>query len=523
MSGGNGRGEADPASTHGKHRMKDRVIQIVRDSAWYMGVNLVSAAIGFIAIPIFTRIFNPSDYGIYSLVNTAITLGAPIFYVYLHSSVMRFYPEYEKKGETDLFYSTAFHYVPYFMIMFLGLLLPLAIFVLPLGQYRLVICLGIAVFALYSLYNVMLAFLRIRQMTWQYASLYVFVQFTNYLVGAGIAVWLNAGIAGPFWGWLVALAVAVLLQMWALGVWGRVRSGRNSPALQKEFFRFGFALIFTTFLTDILTASDRYMVMAMKGAFQVGLYTVVYTLIMSVERIMVSFMVLAAVPVIYRLYEEEGEESAIELVKRVTRYFLIILAPVVVGLCVLRDPILHVITSPKYYAASSIMTPLAIGIFLSNLAWLPLMAFRLKKKSNMSLFPMAIAAASNVVLNLVLISRYGYTGAAWATLISYFLYFVLLTAIGQGYMKWSFPWAGAARVLAASAVMGVALFGLERTRIEGLAGLLALVASGAVIYFAVLVLVGGITRSELAFAAGILARIPLVGIPFSRWKRGSGK
>lgn len=499
--------------------MKERIIEIGRDSIWYFGVNLISVLIGFIAIPIFTRIFVPSEYGIYSLVNTAISLGAPIIFVYLQGSVIRFYPEYDNEGRLDVFYSTALHYLPHFMVFFLAVLLPIALFVIPLGEYRLLVCLSISIFALFTVYNVFLGLLRVRQMTRQYACIYVFVQFCNYIVGAGLAVWLKAGVAGPFLGWLGALIVAVPLQFAVLRISRQLKWKKNSRLLQREFFRFGFPLIFTTLLAEVLTAADRYMVLAFKGAYQVGLYTVVYTLVMSIERLMVSFISLGAIPVIYKVYETEGDEKTIELVRQITRYFLIIMVPVVVGTFVLRVPIIHVLTSPKYYGSSSIMLPLALGIFLNNLAWLPHIAFRLKKKTRIALVPMAVAAASNIAMNAVLIPRYGYSGAAWATLASYLLYFVLLTGIGRGYMRWSFPWNGTLRVLAASGIMGAGLLGLERVGLGGFAGLLALVAAGALIYFAALVLLGGVTQAEMAFAAGALARVPVVGRLFSKWKR----
>jgi O-antigen/teichoic acid export membrane protein len=499
--------------------LKDKILEIGRDSSWYLGVNVITGIIGFIAIPIFTRIFVPREYGIYALVNTTISLGAPIVYVYLQSSMMRFYPEYKSRNELDVFYSTAFHYAPHFMILLLVVLLPLAAFVIPLGQYRLLVCLAISIFAFFAIYNVLLGMLVIRQMALQYAIIFVFVQFCNYIVGAGLAAWLKAGVAGPFWGWLGALVLAVPFQFAILHIFRRFEWKKNSRALQKEFFRFGFPLIFTTIAAEILTAADRYMVQGFKGAYQVGLYTVVYTLVMSVERLMVSFVATGALPVIYKVYEKDGEQQTIELIRKVTRLFLIIIVPVTLGLIMLRVPIIHVLTSPRYYGSTSIVTPLVLGIFLNNLAWLPFLAFRIKKKTNTTLIPIGAAAALNILINVLLIPKYGYVGAAWATLISYLVYFIVLTAMGHSNMRWSFPWLSALRISVAGAVMSVALFGLEKLPLHGALGLLALIVAGAVIYLAALFALGDITRGEKEFIARLMARAPVVGGLFSRKER----
>ena len=70
--------------------MKEQIIEIGRDSFWYFGANITVATLGFISIPIFTRMLLPHDYGIYSLVSAAITVLAPLLYVWLTESAQRF-------------------------------------------------------------------------------------------------------------------------------------------------------------------------------------------------------------------------------------------------------------------------------------------------------------------------------------------------------------------------------------------------------------------------------------------------
>lgn len=488
--------------------MKERLVEIGRDSAWYLSSNVAVAVIGFVSLPILTRIFPPRDYGIFSLVNTAIALGAPILYAWLTNSIIRFYPEHEDRGELDVFYSTVFNIIPYYLVFFLAVLLPVAALVLPLGEYRLLVCLGIAVFALLVLFQAAAALMRARQLAWQYALLTVFVTFGRYVAGAGIAVWLGQGVRGPFWGWLGALTIAIPVELLFLKSHRYYSRKKGSRDLRRAFFGYGFALIFVTFLAEVLSASDRYMLQAFKGAQQVGLYSMVYTLVTNSLGIISVVVTLAAAPVITQVYEREGEGRAVSLVGKITRYFLILMMPAMTGIWVLRDPITRVVTSSRYVPAEPAYLPIAAGIAFFYISWLPATAFMLKKRTRLTLVPMGTAAAANIVLNLLLIPRYGFPGAAWATFISYLGYMVILVSISRTHMPWEFPWKAALKTAVATGAMAAVLYGLIQTGIHGIWGLAALVSAGTVAYSVTLLLLGGFTRAELAFALQVLERTP---------------
>lgn len=503
--------------------MKDRIIEIGKDSIWYLSSNAAYALIGFIALPILTRIFNPHDYGIFTLVNTAIIMGSTVFYGYLTTSIIRFYPEYEIRDELDVFYSTSLHYTPHFLALFLAILLPVAAFVLPLGKYRLLICLAIVTLALFTLFNVILAIYRARQKAWQFAVFTIIMQTCRYLLGAGLAVWLKAGVAGPFWGWMGALLILVPVELIALRIWKDLRWKKNSRDLQRELFKFGLAMVFVRVLSEVLASADRYMIQGFKGAYQVGLYSVVYNLVSSIEGMIVIFLSLAAMPVIMKVYEREGEENARALIKSITRYFLILLVPMILGIWVIRDPLVGVITTQKYMPATSAFLPLLTGIFFGNIAWLPLLAFLINKNTKMMLYPLASAAVVNILLNLVLIPRYGFQGAAWATFIAYLIYFAISTVMGTRAFRWDFPWIGAVKVFLATGVMGASLFGLEKLHMHGWQGLVALIAAAIVIYFVTFLALKGFSTAEIAYALDLAGRVPAVGGMVTalreRWRR----
>jgi O-antigen/teichoic acid export membrane protein len=237
-----------------------------------------------------------------------------------------------------------------------------------------------------------------------------------------------------------------------------------------------------------------------KGSAEVGLYSVVYTLAVDAFTIVLTALQLGTAPVVMQTYEREGEQATVDLLSQITRYLLLTLIPLTLGIFLLRVRVIHVITSAKYLPAATAVLPLALGIFFYNLTLIPTYAFYVKKRTKLTLVPVVISAVLNIGINLVLIPKYGFVGAAWATMIAYLVYLTILTVMAEKYMHWEFPVVAVLKLAAAGAVMGVAVYFLNRISVQGLGGLAIAAAGGAVVYIGALFLFKGITPSELKFA-----------------------
>jgi O-antigen/teichoic acid export membrane protein len=493
--------------------LKEKILQIGKDSSWYLVAQGGYALMGLASVPILTRIFSPSQYGIYSLVAVTIVLISPLFYITFVTSIIRFYPEFEDRQELPTLYSTALHYIPHFMLLVLGVVLPIAAFALPLRSNRGVICLGIGVFALFVPFYILLTFLQARQQARAYAMLFLMVYVGRYLVGAALVKWAGTGVNGVFIAWLGALIIVVPIELILLKVSKKVRWRSYSSDLMKQFMSFGFVLIFANISSNILTSSDRYLVQIFRGSREVGLYSVVYTLAVDAFTMVLSALQLGAAPVIMQTYEREGEAETSRLLSRITRLLLITLIPMTVGMYLLRGRVIHVLTSAKYLPAATAVLPLALGIFFYNLAWIPTYTFYVKKRTKMIIIPITACALLNIGLNLFLIPKYGFVGAAWSTMIAYLVYLVAMTAMSERFMHWAFPWLEVIKVVAAAGVMAVAVYFLNRIHVGGFGGLVICIAAGTVIYLVTLVAFRGITATEYQFARDTVKKLVAKAAP----------
>ena len=225
-----------------------------------------------------------------------------------------------------------------------------------------------------------------------------------------------------------------------------------------------------------------------------------------------------------------GDRAAFrDLLQRGLGALMVVLAPMTVGLVVLRGPIVDfVYERGSFDARDTLLTSLALAAY-----GLGLVPMALRDLANRALYawqdgrtPAAVAVIAmvvNVVGDLTLGRWFGITGLALATTLSFTVGFVLLAAhLHRRYRAIALrPLAGtAARVVVASVVAGVVMAGVYRECLarwtgpgEGTAGAateLALVAvpglAGCAVYALALVLLRVREVADLWGAAGRLAR-----------------
>jgi len=101
--------------------------------------------------------------------------------------------------------------------------------------------------------------------------------------------------------------------------------------------------------------------------------------------------------------------------------------------------IISLMTSPDYYEAWQCVPLLLCSTVFSCLATFIGSIYTMEKKSVSQLVTTLVGAVSNIVLNLILIPRFGISGAAIATLVSFMLVFIIRLIDTRNYiaLHWS--------------------------------------------------------------------------------------
>jgi O-antigen/teichoic acid export membrane protein len=164
--------------------------------------------------------------------------------------------------------------------------------------------------------------------------------------------------------------------------------------------------------------------------------------------------------------------------------FLLIGLPAAAGVALVARPLAEVLIGEDLRAAAASVTPwIALSALLFGLtAYYFGQAFTLGKKTRRLLVAMAIPAGLNVVLNLILVPRFGLMGAAWATAASFAAGMVATMLIGRRVVALPVPWESLVRCGVATAVMALAVSRLPP--IGGFAELALDASVGGLVYAA---------------------------------------
>jgi O-antigen/teichoic acid export membrane protein len=93
----------------------------------------------------------------------------------------------------------------------------------------------------------------------------------------------------------------------------------------------------------------------------------------------------------------------------------------VIGITFFADTLIKFALSSGYAPAAAAVLPLSLGMFIYGLFYFFSTGPVFSKTTSMIIPPIAVAIAANVVLNIFLTPRFGFTGTAWVTTITYLI------------------------------------------------------------------------------------------------------
>lgn len=148
---------------------------------------------------------------------------------------------------------------------------------------------------------------------------------------------------------------------------------------------------------------------------QVGIFGANYKLAALITLFTQAYRY-AAEPFFFR---HAKEEHALHTQAQVTKWFTITSAAGMLGILLFIDLIKYFI-APKYWSGLHVVpvllcANLLLGVYYNFSIW-----YRLKDRTGLGAWISVVGAVITIALNLVLIPRFGYTGAAWVTLTCYF-------------------------------------------------------------------------------------------------------
>lgn len=419
----------------------------------YLPANIVQGVVGFLSIILFTRLLSPDDFGRYALAFSVMTLAHVAVFSWLEAAMARFWAAQAPgaaHGHFASLYRTAFALSMLFLVV-----TGLVVWVWPGDPlFKMALAAGLAGAPARCLIKLGQERYRAAGEVGKAAGLDIGVAIGGLVVGVGFAL-VGAGGAAPLLG--IGLAPLAALPFVLPGELKQARGGAFESDRVRSYAVYGYPIAASLALTVVLSSTDRFLLAAFMDEAAVGAYHASYSIANRTLDVLFLWLGSAGQPALVMALERGGLDRLKEAAREQLSTFLLIGLPAAAGVALVARPLAEVLIGEDLRAAAASVTPwIALSALLFGLtAYYFGQAFTLGKKTKRLLVAMAIPAGLNVVLNLILVPRFGLMGAAWATAASFAAGMIATMLIGRRVMALPVPWESLIRCSVATAAMAL--------------------------------------------------------------------
>jgi len=293
-----------------------------------------------------------------------------------------------------------------------------------------------------------------------------------------VALLAGARAVGISWAYVGAHVAAAVVGVYFLHRYTPFFDRVGATMMRKELLVFSAPLTVAAIMSKILIDMDTFLLGYFVSTGDVGVYRVVYPLANLVLIVLTSFGYLF-MPVISELESRDAGGELRETFQTITKWVFLLSVPIVLALALFPRPIIGLTFGAEYVSGAVALSILSVGFFVHAVAGPNDNTLNAIGHTRLIMADNVVVAALNVVLNVVLIPRYSYVGAAAATAVSYTVLNLLYST--QLYRR-------------------TGLYPVTRTLLT-IAGVLA--ASTVVVYVGVYTFLGTELLGMVAFAAGM--------------------
>lgn len=395
--------------------LKERLKFLGKDFALYGTAVAASRLFSLVTFPLLTRYFSTENYGLIDAFMVLTSLLTTLVIFGQDSAVARFFYEYEDTESRRQVISQSFFVqmitiaavIPFLWIMADSLAAMYTGKRGLSGLCRLVVAqVPFALLVNFSQNLLKWTFSRIKFLIISIGSMVVSVVLILCLL-----LTTKADVTGVFWVMLANQVLFGLLGIYFCRHWIVFPRGMGHL---KSLLSYGSPYGMICVIAACVPALDRFFISRFLGIEQLGLYAVGYKIAFLLGLLIQAFQT-AWGPFSLAIFKEE---NAGETYDHVQVYFTISICLGVLLLSFAAEPIIVLLASARYSLSSAVVFPLALGLGLQAIGWIPSIGIDLAKKSYLKFF--AILASMIITIGAIwILIPLGIAGVAWGVCLGY--------------------------------------------------------------------------------------------------------
>ncbi|WP_207635891.1 oligosaccharide flippase family protein [Acetobacterium woodii] len=385
-------------------------------STSYLIGSLFNKGIAFFTVPIFTRLLSTSDYGIVNTYNSWIAILAMVVGFALHTGIRIAFIDYKDGMEDFLATTTTFTLLSggilaaiiYLIASLVSVSISSALIILCLFQ-----SISSALIEDYSMYLMMQYRYKFRTALMVLPNL-ISVMLSVIAIKFFLTDNLYLGRIIPTSSTVIFFGIIVCVL-----VYSKSRCFFNKEYL-KYALTFSLPLVLHGIALNILSQSDRTMITWLADSSQTGIYSLIYNFSMIATVITTSLEGIW-IPWFYKKLQVGKTEE----INTIAKDYINLMTYCLIGVIMVGPEVVKILASSNYWDGIKIIPPVVISNFVIFAYSLYVNIEHYHKKTKGITVNTVIAAITNIILNYLLIPKFGYVAAAFTTLVSYLVSFIL--------------------------------------------------------------------------------------------------
>ncbi len=433
--------------------------RIATDLLSYLPAKFLPALTAFITVPIFTRLFSPDQYGNYMLafgISEFLLAGTSTGLI---AGALRFYTAYRIESRLPAYFASLLTSVAGISLLVAGISVAVLIAFrssISPGLYPLLWA-SIVLFVVNGLFATLMQVVRAQEKSRQYTVFELFNRYGGVAFSLALILLLGMSAEGMLWGQALALLIPIVpLVLLTTGRTG-VRREHIDRAAINHLWRYAWPLALGNLALWSLRLSDRYIIEAFRGTYEVGLYSVSYNISGRSIDLVVGLFLMVPGPILMRTWEERGRRATEESLTMITRMFLMFVIPAVVGISIIAAPVVSLLADKPYFEGYRAIWLVAISSMAFGLGQLGSLGILVSNRTRLITITQFIAAGASLAISFLTVPIFGYMGAAASAAVSFCILAGSQGILSSRFLTWRWPVKSLVRILAASGVMAVAM------------------------------------------------------------------
>jgi len=208
----------------------------------------------------------------------------------------------------------------------------------------------------------------------------------------------------------------------------------NNVRTKKDLISYSWPVMFYSIISSVYLWIDTLFIGIFQDATWVGFYNaampIAFLLTFAPQLFFQMFF-----PIITKEYGKRETGVVKGLSKQVNKWILILNIPIFSIIILFPGALINILFGPEFLPAENALRILSLGLLVYSMSTISNNLLSMAGKSRLLLINTIITGAINTILNIILIPKYGITGAAVATSITYVFLGILLISEAKHYIK----------------------------------------------------------------------------------------